>query len=77
MLCELYIYQHFSSDGHSEGDMLVMPIEEVNVEAGKGISLAPKCLQREDYWYRELNTIYPYGLNDNVRGVGNVEIKVK
>ena len=23
-------------------------------------------------WYRELCTIYPYGLNDNVKGVGNV-----
>ena len=28
--------------------------------------------KREEYWYRELCTVYPYGLNDNVKGVGNV-----
>ena len=26
----------------------------------------------EDFWYREPCTVYPYGLNDNVRRVGNV-----
>ena len=25
-----------------------------------------------DYWCRELCAYYPYGLNDNVRGVGNI-----
>ena len=29
-------------------------------------------LEKEDYWCRELCTIYPYGLNDNVKGVGNI-----
>ena len=29
-------------------------------------------MEREDFWYRELCTVYPYGLNDNVRKVGNV-----
>ena len=29
-------------------------------------------LQREEYWYWQLCTVYPYGLNDNVKGVGNV-----
>ena len=32
----------------------------------------PKRLDREDYWCRELCTYYPYGLNDNIRGVGNI-----
>ena len=36
------------------------------------MSLGTKRLEREDYWYRELCTLYPYGLNDNVRGVGNL-----
>ena len=26
----------------------------------------------KDYWCRELCTYYPYGLNSNVRGVGNI-----
>ena len=34
--------------------------------------MGTKRLEREDYWYRELCTLYPYGLNDNVRGVGNL-----
>ena len=29
-------------------------------------------LSREDYWCRELCTVYPYGLNDNVKKVGNI-----
>ena len=29
-------------------------------------------LERENYWCRELCTYYPYGLNDNVCGVGNI-----
>ena len=36
------------------------------------MTLPSKRLQREEYWYRELCSVYPYGLNDNVRGVGNV-----
>ena len=39
------------------------------------MSLASKRLQREEYWYKELATIYPYGLNDNVKKVGNVSKK--
>ena len=49
-----------------------MPIEEVVLERNDGTTLPSKRLQREEYWYRELCSVYPYGLNDNVRGVGNV-----
>ena len=31
-----------------------------------------KRQEREDFWMRELKTIQPYGLNDNVRSVGNI-----
>ena len=36
------------------------------------MTLAARRLQREEYWYKELKSIYPYGLNDNVRKVGNI-----
>ena len=49
-----------------------MPIEEIQVLEGECITLAAKRLQREEYWYKELKSIYPYGLNDNVRKVGNI-----
>ena len=34
--------------------------------------MSSKRLEREAFWYRELCTIYPYGLNDNVKKFGNV-----
>ena len=70
--CGLYLYHHFSSDGHTLDDISIMPIEVVVSEPDDGITLGCKRLQREEFWYRELCTIYPYGLNDNVKGVGNV-----
>ena len=61
---------HFSSDGHSEDDISIMPIEEVITN--DRVSSNSTRLEREDYWCRELCTFYPYGLNDNVRRVGNI-----
>ena len=68
-LTNLYLYQHFNSHGHSEEDLSIMPIEEITT-SDKGT--CAKRLEREDYWCRELCTFYPYGLNDNVRKVGNI-----
>ena len=47
-----------------------MPIEEII--ANDRASINSKRLEREDYWCRELCTYYPYGLNDNVRKIGNI-----
>ena len=52
-----------------------MPIEEVVSEPNDTISLACKRLKREEFWYCELCTTYPYGLSDNVTGFGNVSSK--
>ena len=65
----------FLLNDHSEDDIAIMPIEEVSLEKGECLSLASKRLQREEYWYKELATIYPYGLNGNVKKVGNVSKK--
>ena len=66
------LYKHFNSDGHSLDDLTIQPIEEVVLEPGDEMSLHSKRLSREDFWMRELKTIQPYGLNDNVRSVGNI-----
>ena len=78
-LCGLYLYHHFNSAGHSLDDINIMPIEEVVLEQTDGTTLPSKRLQREEYWYRELcmQCVSPYGLNDNVRGVGNVSKMMK
>ena len=68
-LTNLYLYHHFSSDGHSVDDMSIMPIEELT--SNDRVSATSQRLER-DYWCGELCTYYPYGLNDNVRGVGNI-----
>ena len=65
------LYKHFNSDGHSLDDLTIQPIEEVVLEPGENMSIHSKRLVREDFWMRELKTIQPYGLNDNVKGVGN------
>lgn len=49
-----------------------MPIEEIATCTSDRVSASTKRLEREDYWCRELCTFYPYGLNDNVRKVGNI-----
>ena len=72
-MTNLYLYKHFSSDGHTEDDMCIMPIEKVE-DMGSRSASTSKRLEREDYWCRELCTYYPYGLNDNIRGVGNISI---
>ena len=65
----LYLYNHFTSDGHTEDDMCIMPIEKIDYMGNKSASTS-KRLERENYWCIELCTYYPYGLNDNVRGRG-------
>ena len=50
--------------------MSIMPIEEL--PSNDRVSATSQRLEREDYWCRELCTYYPYGLNDNIRGVGNI-----
>ena len=70
-MANLYLYNHFNSDGHTEDDMCIMPIEKID-DFGSRSASTSKRLEGEDYWCRELCTYYPYGLNDNVRGVGNI-----
>ena len=76
-MCDLFLYNHFNSDGHSHEDLCIMPIEEVYLEPGDDISLAMKLSNREEFWYKELCSVYPYGLNDNVCKVGNVSRKLE
>ena len=74
--CDLHLYNHFNSDGHTDKDIIIIPIEEVILDGSDNITLASKRLEREEFWYRELGSIYPYGLNDNVRKIGNISQKI-
>ena len=49
-----------------------MPIEGVSLMASDNVTLASKLLNREEYWIKEIGCLYPYGLNDNIRQLGNI-----
>ena len=68
-LCDLYLYNHFNSDGHSITDLNIMPIEEVVLTADDNLTLVSKLLTREEHWIKELGS---YGLNDNIRNLGTI-----
>ena len=75
-LCDLYLYNHFNSDGHSLNDIAIMPIEEVKLAPNENTTISAKLLSREEFWYKEIGSVYPYGLNDNVRRLGNVSKQI-
>ena len=41
-VCDLYLYNHFNSDGHSIADLQIMPIEGVSLMASDNVTLASK-----------------------------------
>ena len=51
-LTNLYLYRYFSSDGHTEDDISIMPIEEITFSVRANVTALR--LGREDYWCREL-----------------------
>ena len=53
-----------------------MPIEAVFHSPEDTTTIGSKLLSREEFWYKELVSIYPYGLNDNVKQLGNVSKKL-
>ena len=67
-----FLYKHFTPDGHRLKDMFVQPIESIVVAPNEQASTYSKRLEREEFWISELKTVYPYGLNDNIRGVRNI-----
>ena len=63
-----YVYQHFNSHGH---DFTKIKIQIIDI-------LDPKIYDKHDldtlenFWINTLETAYPFGLNDKVKGTGNI-----
>ena len=57
-------------------DISIMPIEAMLQSPGDTTTTGSKLLSREEFWYKQLGSIYPYGLNDNVKQLGNVSKKI-
>ena len=61
------LVKHFNSKDHHCRHLSIQIIDYVNDNTDGVVN---KLLDLEAYWMKTLNTIYPYGLNDQVKGVG-------
>ena len=65
--------RHFAKEGHN---FRIKIIERLIPFQGETIrDLTARREERELFWQKELGTIWPFGLNDRVKGVGNVSKK--
>ena len=65
----LYIYQHFNQEGHSFEDATIQIIDCVSSSSN---NLKHDLHELEIFWISTLCTAYPLGLNDNIKGAGNI-----
>ena len=63
-----YLVQHFNNNDHSISDLIVKIIDYLP-ETKDNVN---ELFDLENYWMRTLNSIYPFGLNNNVKGLGNI-----
>ena len=59
---EQSLYKHFNSECKFEHDQF--RIIERTEES--------ELLSREDYWIKKVMSVYPFGLNDQITGIGNM-----
>ena len=65
-----FLYDHFNLDGHSFSEASVQIIDYINPDSVD----EPRSIlgDRELFWINLLSTAYPLGLNDNIKGYGNI-----
>ena len=63
-----YLVQHFNNNDHSISNLIVKIIDYLP-ETKDNVN---ELFDLENYWMRTLNSIYPFGLNNNVKGLGNI-----
>ena len=61
-----FLVNHFNNNDHDVSDIKITIIDYINHENKEDLT------KLENYWIRTLNTMYPFGLNDQVHGVGNI-----
>ena len=67
------IGEYCRSSGHTVKDFSVQIIEKLHEKQGEtNIDFTQRMLDREKFWILELGTLFPFGLNDNLKGVGNI-----
>ena len=61
-LCDLHLYNHFNSDGHSLDDIQIMPIEEVVVLSDDNLNLVSKRQKEKNSGIRSYVLYTPMAL---------------
>jgi hypothetical protein len=68
------LYNHFNQPGHDRClTMKVRIIEKIYHHTNSTMLSTPYRPDRELFWIKELGTAMPYGCNDNIKGVGNLD----
>ena len=62
---------HFNEECHKIENCSISPIEEIVIAGGSERDMNRMRLQREKYWIEVLQTVYPFGLNERLAGVGD------
>ena len=63
-----FLVTHFNNSDHDISDVKVTIIDYITDDKDSTHELS----NLENYWIRTLNTMYPFGLNDNIKGIGNI-----
>ena len=64
-----FLYEHFNLEGHSFADATVQIIDIVDDNLP---DIKQTLSKLELFWINALSTAYPLGLNDNIKGCGNI-----
>ena len=68
-----FLCNHFNSKDHSYLDCNVQIIDYLeNTSQLDKIAIVKQLSQMENYWIKTLNSVYPYGLNDRILGLGDI-----
>ena len=65
------IHQHFFRDCHGLHNLVIIPIEKIECTNASDQTLTKIRKEKEAYWQRMLQTMYPLGLNIRLKGVGD------
>ena len=67
-----FLYDHFNQEGHSFDSATVQIIDVIDTDQVDDVRTHLSILELS--WINLLSTAYPLGLNDNIKGKGNISI---
>ena len=66
------LYRHFNLPDHSILSMKVRILEKIYHPTNNPSLSTPFRRKREEHWIRQLGTAAPYGCNDHIDSIGNL-----